>query len=181
MDSVVTPMGEPRSIADRLRHELTSIRKELVEEVARIPEDGFTWAPAEGMKPYRDLLLEIGTMERESATFLSTGRVPEWQPMWDSLAERAQSPSSLMKAMEADRADILRYLDEADDERFRTTLPIPQDWHELFGAPALEPEEMLRWIARHEYYHLGQIITYNWIRGDNPYKRGAASGQGSSG
>ena len=27
----------------------------------------------------------------------------------------------------------------------------------------------IREIARHEYYHLGQMITYRWIQGHNPY------------
>jgi hypothetical protein len=33
----------------------------------------------------------------------------------------------------------------------------------------LEPEEALRWIAMHEYYHLGQIITYRWSQGFSPF------------
>src|SRR5687767_6526611 len=141
---------EPRPLNERLRHELTSIRKELAEEVAHIPEDGLDWAPAAGMKPYRELLLEIGTMERESAEFLRTGKVPEWQLLWDSLAEHAQSPESLLRTMEADREETLRYLDEADSERLGKLLPIPESWHEFFGTSAIEPEELLRWIARHE-------------------------------
>src|SRR5687768_14692856 len=115
---------EPRPLNERLRHELTSIRKELAEEVARIQEDGLDWAPAAGMKLYRELLLEIGTMERESAEFLRTSQVPEWQSLWDSLAASAQSPASLMSTMEADRAETLRYLDEADSERLDKLLPI---------------------------------------------------------
>jgi hypothetical protein len=28
-------------------------------------------------------------------------------------------------------------------------------------------------VGMHEYYHMGQLIAYRWIRGDNPYKREA--------
>ena len=30
--------------------------------------------------------------------------------------------------------------------------------------------EVLRSIATHESYHTGQLITYLWMRGDNPYE-----------
>jgi len=36
----------------------------------------------------------------------------------------------------------------------------------------VEPEELLRWVVRHEYYHLGQMITYQWQRGKNPNEKG---------
>lgn len=29
---------------------------------------------------------------------------------------------------------------------------------------------MVRWVARHEYYHLGQLIYNRWLLGYNPYK-----------
>ena len=44
------------------------------------------------------------------------------------------------------------------------------------GGDTIEPEELVRWVCRHEYYHLGQIIIYRWMQGDNPYARGAETG-----
>jgi hypothetical protein len=51
-------------------------------------------------------------------------------------------------------------------------VPVPKEW-EVYWGSAIEPEEVARWIARHEYYHLGQIISYRWILGDNPLQRDA--------
>ena len=160
-----------REHKERIRHDLIAIRQEVRTEVLRIPVGMFGWAPAPGMKPYRDIILEIGVMERESRILLETGRVPGWQPMWDSLSESAERPDLLLNAMDEDRSALLAYLFHARDSDLQATLLIPADWQAFFGTEAVEREELLRWIVRHEYYHLGQIITYNWLRGDDPYKR----------
>jgi uncharacterized damage-inducible protein DinB len=77
-----------------------------------------------------------------------------------------------MKALDEIRADTLDYLKAASDEALTTPVGLPESWHQYFGGPVVEPEELVRWIGMHEYYHMGQLIAYRWIRGDNPYKRG---------
>ena len=59
------------------------------------------------------------------------------------------------------------------EESLQTPTPLPESWKQYFPVADIEPEELIRWVCMHEYYHLGQIITYHWIRGDNPYKRAA--------
>ena len=33
--------------------------------------------------------------------------------------------------------------------------------------------EVLRNIAAHEWYHTGQLVSYLWTRGEDPYKKPA--------
>ena len=64
-------LGRPHR--DRLLEELNSIRAELILEVSRLKPEEFDWAPVAGMKTYRQLLLEIGTMEKLCTALISTG------------------------------------------------------------------------------------------------------------
>jgi len=78
---------------------------------------------------------------------------------------------SALQVLERVRAQTLSYLNDCSEERIETPVPLLEAWHGYFGGPTVEPEEIIRWVARHEYYHLGQIIIYRWMLGDNPYKR----------
>jgi uncharacterized damage-inducible protein DinB len=51
------------------------------------------------------------------------------------------------------------------EEQLQTPIPLPPMWYQYFGgATVIEPEELVRWIAKHEYYHLGQLYTYLFLR-----------------
>jgi hypothetical protein len=156
-----------RPIRDRLVWDLTSIRNELKSVVA--PIDNLEYVPREGMKNYRAILVEIGAMEAESSTYLRTLRIPDWAEA--ESAVHGQTASEVMASLDEIRQTTLSYLRDVDDARFLQTLPIPVEWESHFGTREVEPEEFLRWIVRHEYYHLGQIISYRWIEGNDPYQQ----------
>jgi hypothetical protein len=143
----------------------------LAEEVRRIKPEELDWTPAPEMKSSRALLQEIGTMERICVAWLTDHKVLNWQDVWDSLDRGSTEPGALLSALEDVREKTLQYLGGCNEERLQTPVPLPEEWHGYFDGPSVEPEEMLRWVSRHEYYHLGQLITYRWILGDNPYKR----------
>lgn len=154
---------------ERLLHSLKEIRDELAAEVARVEPTAFDWAPAESMKSYKALLREIGTMEKESVTWLTSGALLEWD---SAVAWSGDNFVSTISDLAAIRAETVAYLVGATEENLQTPTPLPESWKQYFPVPDIEPEELIRWVCQHEYYHLGQIITYSWIRGDNPYKRG---------
>jgi hypothetical protein len=54
------------------------------------------------------------------------------------------------------------------DYELAEAIPVPSGWAPFVGDTTLEREELFRWLARHEYYHLGQIVTYRWIQGFDP-------------
>lgn len=154
-----------RALSERLIHELTSIREELKHELERVSDAELDWAPSEGMKSYRAQIQEIGAMTAETTTVLTEGRIPSWEEAEAKV--RGESVAELVASLDETLATLLSHLRAGFCEE---RIAIPEEWEAFFGTAILEPEELVRWIARHEYYHLGQIVTYNWIRGKNPYK-----------
>jgi hypothetical protein len=61
--------GRPH--AQRLEKDLGEIRNELATEVGQLKPEELGWAPQPGMKTYRALLQEIGTMEQLCARWLT--------------------------------------------------------------------------------------------------------------
>jgi uncharacterized damage-inducible protein DinB len=158
--------GRPHK--DRLLYDLNEVRKELAQVVQRIPSNEFDWAPGEGMKTCRALLLEIGTMERICTRWLTQQEMGDWKEVQDATEWGDNEPASALRALDQVRAETLAYLSAATEERLQTPIPLPESWYQYFNSPVIEPEELLRWIVRHEYYHLGQLIIYRWTQGDNP-------------
>lgn len=160
-----------RTHRDRLQQELTEIRAELANEVSRLKPEEFDWAPAEGMKTYRQHLLEIGTMEKICRHWLTDQVVMDWGELWDAFDRSGPDPLSLLTALQQDRVETLAWLSEASEEKIQSPIEVHETWYQYFGRADIEPEEIFRWIARHEYYHLGQFISYRWMQGDDPNKR----------
>jgi len=158
-----------RVLAARLRHDLTSTREELVKTMSESPSVDLEWSPAGEMKTYRAILKEIGAMEVESAIFLQTGRVPEWSEAESKVSEGPLP--ALRESLTEIRRETLSLLDGADDRWLETPVDIPTEWVKFMGDSNIERQEFFRWIVRHEYYHLGQIVTYRWIQGVDPYSR----------
>jgi uncharacterized damage-inducible protein DinB len=152
---------------DRLLQELSDIRKELTEEAHKLKPEEFNWAPRPDMKTCKALLQEIGTMEKICVSWITQQTKLEWDK---AVAWSGQDARAILSDLEKTRAETLRYLNSCTEEKLQTPVALPEAWHQYWG-PTVEPEEMLRWVTRHEYYHLGQLITYRWILGDNPYKR----------
>src|SRR5687768_13546018 len=155
-------MGRPHN--ERLLHNLHEVRKELTDTVSAIPDGELDWAPAEGMKSYRALLQEVGTMEKLCSNWLATGELLNWDLPGHVPAATTQSA---LRELDVIRSQTVAYLKDADESRLQTPIAVPADWQQYMGAE-IEPEEVVRWIAQHEYYHLGQIISYRWSQGHNP-------------
>ena len=159
-------MGRPH--AERIRYDLTEIRNQLTETIKDLTPDEMNWAPnpATGMRPIKDLLQEIGTMEAVTLRMASSGEYLDWGAVTQSLDK--STVTELLAAMAEIRKTTVAYLETVTEEQLETPMPLNTEWQGYFGVAAIEPEELLRWIVRHEYYHLGQLISYQWQRGQNP-------------
>src|SRR5437868_2656832 len=128
-------MSRPHN--QRLLDNLRDIRKELTQVVSPIPDSELEWAPKEGMKSYRALLQEIGTMEKLCTAFLATGELLDW----DMPAHvPAASLSSALQELTAIREETNRYLESISEEKLETSIPVPGPWQQYLG-PQVEPEE----------------------------------------
>ncbi len=157
---------------ERLLKELRVIRAELAKEVQRLKPEELDWAPRPDMKSFKALLLEIGWMETFYTSWLVGQVVVDWDQTTLSLASE---PNVVLAALIQVREETLSYLNGCTEEHLQTPVPLPAVCPAGEGPeywePPVEPAEVIRWIARHEYYHLGQFITYRWLLGDNPYQR----------
>ena len=156
-------------VTEKLLNDFREIRDELDLEVRRFTPGEFTWEPRPGMKSCKELVQEIGVTEIECAQWMRGGSVEKWDDIWESLRPMLTDPESSLAALTEIRRGTVELIGKMTNEALHTSRPTPQAWH--VWRTGIEPAELLRWLARHEYYHLGQIITYRWLLGDNPYKR----------
>jgi len=156
--------GRPH--AERLRSDLDEIRAELVKTVRGLAPDELDWSPRPDLKmrSFRQLLQEIGAMEQLTLHMARHGQEKDWEAAWNAIA--GDDIGALLACLESVRAETLAYLDACTEETLQTPVALAPEWQGYFHAPAVEPEELMRWIARHEYYHLGQMVTYQWQRGN---------------
>jgi uncharacterized damage-inducible protein DinB len=121
------------------------------------------------MKTYRDLLIEIGAIEAENLGLIKTGKA-DYNKAVDKLGGRGSDVQSVLADLERVRRETIDYLENVSEKQLQQSLDLPEDWYDYFGSETIEPEELLRWIVRHEYYHLGQIVTMRWMQGHDPYR-----------
>ena len=158
--------GRPH--AKRLRGDMEEIRAELMQTVQTLTAEELNWSPRPdlNMKSFKQILQEIGAMEKVTFHMAQYQEELDWNGVWQSL-DKSDS-AALLAALSAIRAGTLAFLDACAEEQLQTPIPLTPEWQGYFHAPVVEPEELLRWIIRHEYYHLGQLVTYQWQRGNPP-------------
>lgn len=153
---------------ERLMADLKSVRSELFKEAEAIKPEEFAWEPRPGMKSAKALLQEIGTMEKVCVHHLKTGKTVSWD---QAVSWSGNDAQAIMGDLDKIRKETLAHLKGLSDADLDRPHQLPKEWEQYFGGPAVAPEEMIRWVTRHEYYHLGQLITYRWLLGYNPYQQ----------
>jgi uncharacterized damage-inducible protein DinB len=156
-------IGRPHR--DRLLSDLNDIRTMLDNLVGEIPAAEMGFAPKPDMKSIRNILLEVGTMEKVCVHWASHQELPDWQAAWTAMDWGEADGKAAVAALAKVRAETLAYLTDCTEEKLETPIPLDPSWHGYFGAPTVEPEELIRWVIRHEYYHLGQLVIYRWMEG----------------
>lgn len=156
-----------RTRLERILKELADIRKELISESEKITPEEFEWLPRPDMqaRTAKGLLREIATMEKLSIGWFATGKMLPWESAIAWSGEQVQSTLNDLKQV---RDETLQYLATCTDANLDEPRPMPEQWHQHCGTH-WPIEEAVRWVARHEYYHLGQLIYNRWLQGHNPY------------
>ncbi len=164
----MTIVNAGRPHAQRLRKDLEEIRTQLLEVVQGLTPDELNWVPQPdlSMKSFKQILQEIGTMERLTCQMVIDQGMLDWGVVWQTL--ETDEPEVLLLGLKAIRAETLALLDTCTEAQLETPVLLPEEWQGYFHEPMIEPEELLRWIVRHEYYHLGQLVIYQWQRGKQP-------------
>ncbi len=145
--------------------ELASVRRELEEVLPHVSDDLLPWAPADGMRTIHGQFVELlSTEERLLSFILESDRRPfvEIEQAYWALT----TISELTDAMDLLRQRTLKALIEVDLKKTANVSASFSNWLMLEEVPK---SELFRYIARHESYHTGQLFSYLWTRGNNPY------------
>jgi len=161
-------MGDFR-IHDRLKARLALVREDLDAVVARLSDADLAFAPREGMRTIGGQLAEIAGTEIQVLAYLREGMHIPWEESND-FGERGKSVDAMKDVLGEVRQSTLEYLDSLTEEQLGEPIAMPKGWFESLGRDAVPPSEVFRSIAQHEWYHVGQLVSYLWFRGDDPYK-----------
>jgi uncharacterized damage-inducible protein DinB len=151
---------------NRIIHTFNEIRANLIQELAKMDEGEFEWEPKPGMKSIKAQIQEVAHMEFVCRDHAKTGITPDWQTAVTWPGEDVESHIEVLGKVRSDSLEYLRSLADSDlDEH----VELPEKWKAWWGSESIAREEFFRWIGRHEYYHVGQITTFLWTLGKNPY------------
>ncbi len=152
-----------------IRNRLQLVRNDLHEAIARLSGDLLDWAPREGMRTVRGQLEEIAVTEMQVMAWIRDGQKLPYQEVENSLPKPLDL-AGLVELLGTVRAQTLAYLDSLTEADLNEPIPFPEGWFEALMLPAVPRHEPFRSLAAHEWYHTGQLVSYLWSRGDDPYK-----------
>jgi uncharacterized damage-inducible protein DinB len=152
-----------------LKTALGLAREDLDEVIDHLNQEMMAWSPVEGMHTIAWQLFEIAVTEHQRIGILKEDR---WIPDEEAQVEFGDCKSfeNLQQVLKSVRQGTLDYIDSLSDEELASPHPSRPAWFRESG-PAIVPRyDVIRRLADHESYHVGQLTTYLWARGDNPYE-----------
>ncbi len=156
------------ALKELLRAQLHSVRSDLVETYPHLNDDLLPWAPAEGMRTVQGQFVEMISTERALLDRLqgkeSGNPDEEDAPLW-----AAKTVAELVKMLDETRALTLQLLDQTSEEELHAQVKVSAGFAGYLGLETVTAAALFSFIARHESYHAGQMVSYLWSRGDNPY------------
>lgn len=156
------------SLHDRIRGRLAVVRRDLDEVIGRLEAVPMDWAPSPGMRTIGGQLLEIAATEEQMFIWMTEGREESYKAMHARL-ERL-SREEYVAVLNEIRARTLSYLDSLSVEELQTQIEMPKGWFESLDQDEVPRSEVFRSMSQHEWYHTGQLVSYLWMRGDDPYE-----------
>ena len=80
-----------------------------------------------------------------------------------------ESLDNLRSALIKVREQTLTYLDSLSEADLSEEVSFDGGWFASLMLSTVPRAEVFVNIADHEWYHVGQLTSYLWARGDNPY------------
>jgi uncharacterized damage-inducible protein DinB len=155
-------------LKEMLRTQLHSVRSDLVETYPHLTDEMLPWAPSEGMRTVQGQFVEMISTERAITDRLqgkeSGNPDEEDAPLW-----AAKTVAELVQLLDETRALTLQLLDQTSEEDLHAQVQVSAGFASYLGLETVTAAALYSFIARHESYHAGQLVSYLWARGDNPY------------
>ena len=162
-------MSSGSSRRDLIWGRLESVRNELNDVVARLTPEILEWAPTEGMRTVVGQLIEILEIEIPLVTFLKEGRMMS-EGEYMAVMGKPETFEGLKEKLTEVRHLTLQYLGSLPESELLDEVDCKDIWFGSFWQPTLPRAEVFLNVASHELYHVGQLVSYMWARGDNPYE-----------
>ncbi len=153
---------------DLLKARLITTRAELEEVIGHLTQSLSDWAPRPGMRTVSGQLIEIAATEVQIISRLKSNISIPFEEVGETFGD-GHSLENLAKVLGSVRVDTMTYINELGEDGLKAVDPHHPDWFGWLGLSEVPRVEILRGIAIHEAYHTGQLVSYLWARGDNPY------------
>lgn len=151
-----------------LKARLALVRRDLTPILNRLTPDLMPWAPAAGMRTIAGQLVEIVATEMQLIALLKTGRhISDEEAL--TLLGGSDDLESLRNALREVRQQTLAYLDSLSEAELAEEVPFDGGWFASLMLPTVPRAEVFLNIADHEWYHAGQLTSYLWACGEDPY------------
>lgn len=147
---------------------LLSVRKELEETYPRLSDELLSWAPSEGMRTIQGQFVEILSTEQSITDRIKGSESIPYQDREKAFWE-IETLAGIIAAMNQVREETLSLLSSLSDQELERQVTVSKDFSDWLELPEVTTSEMFKFLARHESYHVGQLVSYLWMRGDNPY------------
>ena len=151
-----------------IRASLKSTRAELEEVFPHLSDDMLDWAPAPGMRTIQGQLVEIIGTELSIVERLMGGSKRAYTDIEADLTEMKELLGILEK-LSSVREVTLGFLASLSEEQLNSEADVSQGSKDYMELESVPTREMFRYIVRHEAYHTGQLVSYLWARGNDPY------------
>lgn len=150
------------------RGRMAQVRGELLECLVSVTDELLPWAPSDGMRTVAGQLAEILVTEMQIVAVLRGEPSQSFQAQYRELLATPTKAAFLEKLASA-RAHTLATLDGFSEEELLESIEMDPNWFESGGLSQVPRIEVFGAIPMHEWYHTGQLISYLWSRGVNPY------------
>ncbi len=151
-----------------LKARLALVRRDLDPIIKRIAPDLMEWAPAPGMRTISGQIVEIVGTEMQLIALLKDGKSISDAAAREIIGD-CGNLDNLRLALIEFRQQTLDFLDSLTETELADEISFDGGWFASLMLPTVPRAEVFVNIADHEWYHVGQLTSYLWARGDDPY------------
>lgn len=151
-----------------VRGRMGQVRGELLECLESVTDELLPWAPTEGMRTVAGQLAEILVTEMQIVAVLREEPGGDYRAHYQEMIA-TPTKAGFLAQLDSVRTHTLATLDGYSEEELLESIEMDPNWFESGGLEQVPRIEVFGAIPMHEWYHTGQLISYLWSRGVNPY------------
>ena len=159
----------PHSRHVLLKSRFALVRRDLDPLLDRITPDVLNWAPVAGMRTISGQIVEIVSTEMQIIALLREGKQISDEEALEIIGD-SNDLQNLRRALLETREKTFDYLDSLSGEQLTEEVPFDGGWFASLMLPIVPRAEIFLNIADHEWYHVGQLTSYLWALGHDPYE-----------